>query len=59
MRKSEKYIDIIVPNIPPMLVYKIVSVNDIPIAYTAIGKVAANFQEEKKIMVNAFTSHQK
>jgi len=42
-----------IPERPPILVYKIVSKKDILNAYTAIGKVAANFQVADKITISS------
>ncbi len=59
MRISEKKVKIIAPNTPPIFVYIIVSKNDIFIASTATGNIAANFQVQNSIMINSFIRYQK
>jgi hypothetical protein len=52
--KSEKLANTTTPRMPPIFEYTIVSTKDNRIANTAIGKVAANFQLQKKIIVISF-----
>lgn len=54
IRRCEKKVKTRTPMAPPIFVKIMVSKNDIFMAYTATGNVAANFHEQKKITVISF-----